>query len=70
VSVGKTKMFFSKNMSLTLAKSISHSNGFAITEDLKKYLGFFSCTDGLISKSTITLLRTCIRSWLVRNQII
>lgn len=39
VSVAKTKIFFSKNVSSALAENISRNSGFMVTKDLGKYLG-------------------------------
>ena len=39
VSITKTKVFFSKNVSASLAEDISRRSGFQITKDMGKYLG-------------------------------
>ena len=39
VSIAKTKIYFSKNVSSMLERAISHKSGFAKTDDLEKYLG-------------------------------
>jgi len=39
VSVEKTKMFFSKGVSHSAVRSLSYKSGFAVTQDLGKYLG-------------------------------
>jgi hypothetical protein len=39
INVAKTKILFSKNVSTSLANSISRNNGFKVSKDLGKYLG-------------------------------
>ena len=39
VSATKTRIFFSKNVSVSLAEAISRRSGFQVTRDLGRYLG-------------------------------
>ena len=39
VSIAKTKIYFSKNVSTSLANDIRRRSGFQVTNDMEKYLG-------------------------------
>lgn len=55
VSVEKTKMFFSKDVSHSAVRSLSYKSGFAVTQDLGKYLGSLFFINALPSKHMVTL---------------
>jgi hypothetical protein len=66
VSVAKTKILFSKNVPASFAGLISHSSGFAKTDNLGKYLGVPLLLHQRISKQTYSSsLRPCNKSCMI-----
>jgi len=59
VSIAKTKIYFSKNVSSMLERAISHKSGFLKRMTLKNIWESLSCIEELMSILILLLLRTC-----------